>query len=47
MALVSEQMLFEQGHDCDNPRLAASAKGVKLDIGRDEGGGELGGRRVR
>ena len=42
VALVSEQVLFEHGHDGDDARFAACAEGVQLEVGGDEGGGEFG-----
>lgn len=42
VALVAEEMLLEQGHGGDDARLAAGAEGVQLEVGRDDGGGELG-----
>jgi hypothetical protein len=42
VALVTEQVLFQQGHDGDDSWLAVGAEGMQLHVGGDDGGGELG-----
>ena len=42
MALVTEEMLLQQGHAGHHAGLAASGEGVELEVRRDDGGGELG-----
>lgn len=42
MALVAKEVLLEHGHACDDTRLAACRQRVQLQLGGDEGGGELG-----
>lgn len=42
VALVAEQMLLEEGHAGDDAGLAAGGERVQLELGGDEGGGELG-----
>jgi hypothetical protein len=42
MSLVAEEMLLEQGHAGDDARFAAGGKGMKFELGGDEGGGEFG-----
>lgn len=42
VALIAEEVLLEHGHDGDDARLAAGGEGMQLEVGRDEGGGELG-----
>ena len=42
MALVAEEVLFEERHDGDDARRAAGGEGVELEVGGDEGGGEFG-----
>jgi hypothetical protein len=42
VALVAEEVLLEQGHAGDDAGLAASGEGVQLELGGDEGRGELG-----
>lgn len=44
VALVLEEVLLEEGHGGDDAGLAAGGQGVELQLGRDEGRGEL---RVR
>lgn len=41
VALVPEEVLLQQGHACDDTRLPARGQRVKLELGGDEGGGEL------
>ena len=42
MSLISEEVLLEHGHAGDDARLAACGEGVQLEVGRDDGRGELG-----
>jgi hypothetical protein len=42
VALVAEEVLFEEGHAGDDAGLAAGGEGVQLELGGDEGRGELG-----
>lgn len=42
MTLVSEEMLFEEGHTSDDAGLSTGREGVQLELRRDEGGGKLG-----
>lgn len=42
VALVAEQVLLEEGHAGDDAGLAAGGERVQLELGGDEGGGELG-----
>lgn len=42
VALVSEEMLLQHGHACDDAWLSAGGEGVELEVGGDEGGGEFG-----
>ena len=42
MALVAEEVLFEHSHAGGYARFAAGGEGVELEVGGDEGGGELG-----
>lgn len=41
VALVSEEVLLQEGHACDDTRLPAGRQGVKLELGGDESGGEF------
>jgi hypothetical protein len=41
VALVTEQVLFQHGHDGDNAWFAVGTESVQLYVGRDDGGGEL------
>jgi hypothetical protein len=42
VALVTEEVLLEEGHAGDDTGLTAGREGVQLELGGDEGGGELG-----
>jgi hypothetical protein len=42
VTLVAEQMLLQHGHAGNDAGLAAGGKGVQFEVGRDDGGGELG-----
>lgn len=42
VALVAEEVLLQHGHDGDDAGFAAGGEGVQLEVGGDEGGGELG-----
>ena len=42
VALVLEQVLLQEGHAGDDAGLPAGGQGVQLELGGDEGGGELG-----
>ncbi len=42
VALVAEEVLFEQCHYGDYARFAARGEGVQFEVGGDEGGGEFG-----
>ena len=42
VALVAEQVLLQHGHAGDDAGLAAGGEGVQLEVGGDDGGGELG-----
>ena len=41
VALVAEEVLFQQCHDGDDARFAAGAEGVQFEVGADERGGEF------
>ena len=42
VALVPEEVLLQHGHAGDDAGLAAGREGVELEVGRDDGRGELG-----
>lgn len=42
VALVAEEVLLQEGHAGDDAGLAAGGEGVQLELGGDEGRGELG-----
>lgn len=42
VALVAEEVLFEEGHDGGDAGFATRREGVQFDVGGDEGGCEFG-----
>lgn len=42
MALVTEEMLLEHGHTCDNAGFAACGESVEFEVGGDDGGSKFG-----
>ena len=42
MSLVLKEVLFEHCHACDDAWLTPGREGVQLQLGGDDGGGELG-----
>ena len=42
VTLISEEMLFEHGHDGGDAGFAAGREGVEFEVRGDEGGGEFG-----